>query len=346
MIDDNRVYEILTEICEEVSPKRSKRGYVARCPVCGDSQKSKKIRRLHVDYYSKYNDFVITCYNGGCSFRSGNIYSLYATVKGITFKEAKKYIDEDVYDSRKIIQSLSGSNAPVKENTLNISSLDLNWSDVIMPNQEVTNRFQDRAQTLLNDFIKDRCIPDEYADKIVVAVKGRYKGRVIIPIYINNELVYFQGRSLFQNIEPKYLNPDVDKEMIISNSDKFSRDKYIIATEGLIDSWMVEDYQGTSVNGGYFSDELIEKLLTMTDMGVILVPDNPLIDNAGREELIKYLKEGRYAGKVSYYFIQDNNAKDLNNIRQMHPELNIYSHIISHKVGKFGAEMKLSVSNW
>lgn len=348
MIEDNRVYEILTEICESVSHKRNKRGFIARCPVCGDSQKSKRIRRLHTDYYTKHNDWAITCYNGGCPFRSGNLYSLYATVKGITFREAKKYIDEDKYDSEKIIQALSGSKAPEEIEEIQVSQeLSLHINDILFMNDEVPDdRIKRRYHTALIKFIKDRMIPEDYAIQMCVAHSGRYQGRVIIPIFIDRKLMYFQGRSLFDNVKPKYLNPDIDKSMIISNSDNFSRDKYIIVTEGIIDSWMVEDHQGTSVNGGYFSDELIDFLLTKTDKGVILVPDNITIDKGAKDTLEKFLKESRSAGKVGYFLMPGSRNKDLNNLRVSNPDLNIYEYIVENMIGKFATEMKMNLEGW
>ena len=346
MIDDARVFEILTEICEDVTAKRSKRGFVARCPVCGDSKKTKRIRRLHVDYYSKHDDFAVTCYNGGCPFHSGNVYSLYAAVKGVSYGDARKYIEEDVYDPKAITKALSASKPkPAKVEILAQDGIDLEWSDVLTETQEVTDRFEERYQAALSKFISDRQIPSPYKEEMVVAFQGRYQGRVIIPIYLNGKLMYFQGRSLFDNIEPKYLNPDVDKDMIVSNSDSFSRDKYIVVVEGLIDSWMVEDNQGTSVNGGYFNDDLIEYLLTLTDKGVILCPDNPFLDSAGRLELIRFMKESKYAGIVKY-FIMAGAYKDLNILKVAKPDYNIYQYIVAKSGDKWYTEMQLGVSIW
>lgn len=348
MIDDTRVYEILAEICEDVTHKRSKRGFVSRCPVCGDSNKSKRIKRLHTDWYDKYDDWVVTCYNGGCQFRSGNIYSLYAEVRGVTFTEAKKYIKEDVFDAEAIRKALVGNNKDKKKQVVvkQDPDIDLEWSDVVTPDQEVTDRIQQRYQQALNKFISDRLIPDEYSKDMVAAFQGRYQGRVIVPIYLEGRLRYFQGRSLFPNIEPKYLNPDVDKDMIVSNSDKFDRDMYIIVVEGLIDSWMVEYNQGTSVNGGYVNDILIAHLLKLTDKGIILVPDNPNMDIAGRDTLLTFLKESIYKGKVNYFLMNGCISKDLNDLRIAEPEINIYEHIVSNKKSLFATEMKLKLSRW
>ena len=106
MLEENRVDHILNELSEIVKPKRGKQGFTVRCPVCGDSQKSSKMARLHVDWFQKYETWVCTCYNGGCPYHSGDIYSLYAEVKGVTYSEAKKFINEDTYDTDAIKKTL------------------------------------------------------------------------------------------------------------------------------------------------------------------------------------------------------------------------------------------------
>jgi hypothetical protein len=153
--------------------------------------------------------------------------------------------------------------------------------------------------------------------------------------------MYFQGRSLFDNIEPKYLNPDVDKTGIILNSDKFDSDKFIIMTEGIIDSWMVENHQGTPCLGSYFSDTLIKKVLKMTNKGIILCFDNPFIDKAGYKELIKFGKKSIYKNKVKYFIPSDKNIKDLNDLKIYNPNMVIYDHIVENSYSYYNIFTKL-----
>ncbi len=345
MLDQTRVAEILSELGAGEYTERNGH-FKCKCFVCGDSQKSRKIKRLKISYYQQYGTWIAYCFNGGCEIKGTNIYSLYATVKGVSFSEAKKYCNEDVYDAKTIIESMSTSK-PKVEQLIDINpDVDLNWVHVVNGGQLVTDRFQKRAQSALNNFICERHIPYDYAKDMVAAFDGKYKGRVIIPIYLDGRLRYFQGRSLFPNIEPKYLNPDVDKDMIISNSDKFDRGKYIMVTEGLIDSWMVGYNQGTSVNGGYFSDDIIQALLPLTDKGVILCPDNPNIDISGRKTLIQFMNESIYAGRVEYFLMDGTKDKDLNDLAIGFPELRIYEYIVRNKSSKFKTEMKLNLNGW
>ena len=339
MLDSNRVYEVLLDICDLVSPKRNG-GYKARCPVCGDSKKNLRMQRLHVDWYDKHNDWVCTCYNGGCQFRSGNLYSLYSEVKGVTFGESKNHIDQLIYDTEEIKRRLTTSRAtsasvePVTQNNLNIDI----ENDCFTVNTVTEDRIHNRYINALINFIDRREIPNE----CFVAYKGRYKGRFIIPIYVDGKMVYFQGRAITKQIEPKYLNPVVDKSSIIMNIDKFDRSKYIVVTEGIIDAWMVENNQGVSVLGAHFDDDMISKLLKLTDMGVILCFDNPLIDDAGKVELRKFMHQSEYSSRVKYFLPMRKDFKDLNDLRSM-IDGSIYDYVVDNSFSLLNVTVKLSL---
>jgi len=319
MIDISRVEEIITEL--GIDYIRVKDYFKCRCIVCGDSKKNKRIKRLKISFYPRYNEWMCYCWNGGCDCKGISIISLYAQARSISYKQAKKYIDNEVFDVDRIKNRLrKKNNIETKELQEDIKfNVSDEWLSV---NDEPQDRFQERYIKTLKEFIKKRFIPDDYP--CFVGYTGRYKARIITPIFINKELKYYQGRSIVDGMEPKYLNPDVDKSLIISNSDKFHRNKNIIITEGIIDSWMVEDHQGTSCLGAYFSDELIKNVYEYTDEQVILCFDNPLVDKAGFEEISKFVKESKYRNKVRYFFVDDDSFKDLNDLRIKQPNLNIY----------------------
>lgn len=341
MTDYNKISDILNEICSIVKPKRNSNGFMCRCPVCGDSKRNKRMTRLHVDYYSQYNEWIARCYNGGCDISgSTNIISLYAKIKGVSYTQAKKYINTDVFDIGIIKKRLS------KKDNTEIIDYDKNI-DINLPNECISisdtpsDRFQERYLDKLKSFIKKRKIPDNY--QCYVSFDGKYKGRIIIPVIINNKLKYFQGRSIFDNIEPKYLNPDIDKTGIISNSDKFHFDKHIIVTEGIIDSWMVENNQGTSCLGAYFSDDLIKKLLKMTNKGVIICFDNPLLDKAGYDEFIKFSNESIYKNKVRYFLPSNKEVKDLNDVKVKDDSIDIYQYVIDNSYSLYAISSRLKL---
>jgi hypothetical protein len=340
MLESNRVQEVLSEICSIVHPKRNG-GFKCRCPVCGDSHKNLRMTRLHVDWYGKYDDWIGTCYNAGCDYNSGNLYSLYAKVKGVSFQEAKQYIDQTVYDTEQIKKRLSkiGTIYDYEVVCDKPQTLDIDIENDCLSIHSTTNdRILQRYVNELYKFISSRQIPEE----CYVAFQGRYKGRFIIPIYIDGILVYFQGRAMNDSIEPKYLNPVVDKSSIIMNVDKFDRSKYIIMTEGIIDAMMVENNQGTSVLGGYFDDSRINELIKMTDRKIILAFDNPFVDVTGREVMKQFMSESKYKDKVKYFLPIRKDFKDINDLRLIH-QGSIYDYVVDNSFSLMNVTVKLSL---
>ncbi|MCK5016054.1 MAG: hypothetical protein KAS32_03190 [Candidatus Peribacteraceae bacterium] len=339
MIDENRVEEIVGEICESYSRKRTG-GFKARCPVCGDSSKNKRLQRLHVDWYQKYDTWVVTCYNGGCSYHSGDIYSLYAEVTGSTYGESKKYINQETYNTEEIKKRLSRNRkkpAVVIDDTPQYLDLDMN--DCLSVKSDTKDRIELRYLVALQQFMLRRGI---FNHDCFIAHAGKYKGRIIVPVFISGEMVYFQGRSVSKDVEPKYLNPVVDKSTIMLNSDNFDRSKSIIVTEGIIDAWMVEDNQGTCVLGAYFDDEFIKNTLTMTDESVIICFDNPLIDDSGRKVLIQHMSESKYKNKVKYFLPDRKDFKDLNDLSMIYRG-SIYDYVCNNSFSALNIKVKMSL---
>jgi len=113
-------------------------------------------------------------------------------------------------------------------------------------------------------------------------------------------------------------------------------------TEGIIDAWMVENNQGVPVLGAHFDDDMISKLLKLTDMGVILCFDNPLIDDAGKVELRKFMHQSEYSSRVKYFLPMRKDFKDLNDLRSM-IEGSIYDYVVDNSFSLLNVTVKLSL---
>ena len=338
MLDESRVEEIVAEICDHYSYRRGG-GFKARCPVCGDSKKNARMQRLHINWYQKYDAWMCQCWNGGCEFRSGNIYSLYAEVTGSTYHESKKYIDQDIYNTEEIKKRLSKRVKPVQVVDDSPQILDLDMKDCLSVDSKTDDRVEKRYLYALQQFVSKRKVSDH---PLFIAHSGRYKNRVIVPVYIDGKMVYFQGRSVSKSVDPKYLNPEVDKSTILMNRDNFDRTKSIMVTEGIIDAWMVESNQGTSILGAYFDDDVIKQLLTMTDEDVILCFDNPLTDEAGRKVMTQHIAESKYKNRVKYFLPDRKDFKDLNDLRCKW-DGNIYNYILNNSFSSLNIKVKLSL---
>ena len=337
MLEEYRVSEILTELGIDCIERNGH--FKCKCPICGDSQKSNRIKRLKISYYSKYDTWMGYCWNGGCECKGYDIYTIYSKLTGTEYRDAKKYIDNDVYDTKKIKQRLKAKKRKkiIKE-VIGNQEFDIDFNkECVFTDTKTDSVIEQRYIKHLIDFIKTRHIPV----KCCIAHYGKYKGRIVIPVYINGKIVYYQGRSIFDHQLPKYLNPDIDKTPIIVNSDKFDKSKSIIVSEGILDSYMVEYNQGTSFLGSYASDSFIEGIFKYTDKDVIIAWDNPFIDKAGKMELTKFIEDSKYGKSVKYFLMPYKNCKDLNDLKIKHPNLNIYDFVLSNSYGHYNVLIKL-----
>lgn len=302
----------------------------ARCPFCGDSKTNKKAKCLSLDYYSPYDTYVFKCYR--CE-KTGNIVNLYSFLKGCSYREANLYLQDKKYDPEYLKNTILGNKFISKRESVEIDQdLDIDLSkDCYSITDEPMSKIGQKAIEKLKEFKENRKIPDDLP--LYIAHSGRYKSRIIIPIYIGSKLVYFQGRSIYDEITPKYLNPRVEKKEIVLNIDKFDFNKYIIVNEGIIDAYMVGK-QGTCVIGGYLDWDYIEKMKRQTKEGIIVCLDNPRTDKNAIKVLKKLLFYGINKFKSNLYFFvmpKEFEAKDLNELVVKYDINNVYEFVVENK---------------
>jgi len=99
---------------------------------------------------------------------------------------------------------------------------------------------------------------------------AKWKGRLIIPIYKDRKLIFYQGRALVE-MQKKYLSPPVPKDKVLYGFDKLfentERPLYIV--EGWFDANAVD---GVAVFGNQLSDEQI-KWLNRSRRQKVIIPD-------------------------------------------------------------------------
>jgi len=315
----------------------------SRCPFCGDSRTKKEVRRFHIDFYAPYNTFIGNCHRCG---ESKNIISIYAHLKGISWKESSKILTNRKYDPDEAYKKLKNNRYTYDDDKEikvdNDLDIDLN-NHCYSLEYEPKSPFENKIVSKLWKFKNDRKIPDSLP--LYIAHDGRYKGRIIVPIYINNNLVYFQGRSIYDDIYPKYFNPKVQKNKIILNIDNFKKDKYIIVTEGIIDAHMVEYNQGTCVVGGYIDESFLDIISKYTNQGIIICLDNFKKDNNSLNTLKKLLSKNinRYKEKMKFFVMPDEyDAKDLNDLVTKYEIQNIYEFVLKNSVSIMKLKMLLT----
>ena len=291
--------------------------YNCRCVLCGDSSTNQSKRRFNLEFNS--GEPIYHCFNCG---KSGNFIQLYSLVKGITYDEAKREFRK--FDANMIKRGFN--NKKPKQKKLDIPQPTYHnyiTGDCVSIDDNVDGIVLNAYKNKLKDFIKSR---KTHSHKLLIAYKGKYKGRIIIPIYdIIGNILFFQGRAI-ENNPKKYDNPPVEKSYIILNSDKFDRSKYIIVTEGIFDALSIGN-QGTTCLGASVNDVFLSQIIHKTDIGLILALDN---DERGIMETEKVIKNSKFSKKIKYFLMPSSmdKYKDINML-DGHVD-SIYNYIVEH----------------
>jgi len=332
MIKDYKITEMLFEKCVGVIVKND--SWLCRCPLCGDSVTKKHAKRFHIDYYPQYNTYMYKCFR--CN-ESNNVYILHSLLYGVSYIESKKWLNDTIFDSNSIKKQITKDfdNLPDKiHSELDIDIEQHCYRSTDTPSSIVGKKLIKK----LNFFIDTRKIVDD----CFIAHSGRYKSRIILPIINGNKLEYFQGRSLYNDIEPKYLNPYVEKENIIYHQGCFDNNKPIIITEGLIDAMSIGN-QGTCCLGSNISDSFLDIIYNHTKKDVIIALDNIFIDAAAKAQLLKILVSSKYAKKLKYFFIPEkfHNIKDINELVTKYDVGNVENFIRKNSFSFLKAKIRL-----
>lgn len=340
-LDLSVVDDFMYENFENIKVTKRGEHWEARCVLCGDSKKNPRKRRFNLDYNDGYP--IWQCWNCG---RSGNFLQLYCRLRGVSFDKAKKELFN--YDSDRLKDQLTSKKEERKEEKIEYE--DFSWikDDCISPGEISDSITQSLARDIVEVFVRERKIPEQFG--VMIAYKGDYRARIIIPVYEGDRMIYFQARRIPNSgLIPKYKNPPVDRKLIVLNKEKFDRDKNIVVTEGLIDAFMLGN-QGTACLGASFSDEFIGEILKYTDKKVIIAFDNPFLDDRARVEILKFMKgekKSKYAKRVLYFLPRADHiysCKDINNIRVNCNVENMYDYVVNNSKGLEQTYYKLKFS--
>ena len=324
----DKVSNLMYEYFQNVKVSSNGTRFNAKCALCGDSKTNPRKRRFYLDY--KNGDPLWYCHNCG---RSGGFISLYCELKTVSRKEAIKEIFD--FDKGTISSILTPKKQEENHTSSDIPNHDYILDDSIGIDTVPDGIIQTMAQKRLRQFREDRHVPSNFP--MYIAYKGDYKNRIIIPIIKDNHIIYFQARTLTDQM-PKYMNPEAEKEQIILNEENFDRDKYIVITEGILDAYSVGN-QGTTMFGAHLNKEFIRKLQLYTNKGLIVCFDN---DERGNEELNKIVEE-KYAHPLNFFIMpyKYKEIKDINALSVSKNISNIYDFIVDNSYGYFKTKVKL-----
>lgn len=115
-------------------------------------------------------------------------------------------------------------------------------------------------------------------NKLMIGATGtRIEGRLILPVFEKNKLVYWQARALYPHQRPKYLNPDkieqpAGKSNFIFNLDAARHCREVVVCEGIFSALSVGE-NAVAVFGKELSTRQAHKLSTAGIKKIILLFD-------------------------------------------------------------------------
>jgi len=342
MLTINSVSDFVYENCDKVSVSKNGEHFHTRCPLCGDSSKSRSKKRFHIEYTDdncKYH-----CFN--CS-ETGDFYKLYSILKNVSRKQAWK--EYHVYNSKQIKQHIKSEKIQSKKNTKDLQKIiNISWikNNCLSTNDIPTGYIQQNYINILKKFISDRKI----SIPVFIAYRGRYKDRIIIPIYDGDDIVYFQGRTINNN-DTKYLNPSIDKSLIVFNKGNFVKSEPVFITEGILDAQSIGN-NGTCCLGKSITDKFLDIIYKYTK-DIYIVLDN---DEDGKASLKSLMKTSKHRQNLKYFVMPYafQHIKDINELLNTYDNININEFIIdnSYSLGnvisklKWGEKINEIDDNW
>jgi hypothetical protein len=145
------------------------------------------------------------------------------------------------------------------------------------------------------DYLTARGVTEWMIEKYGFGIgkEGKLYGRIILPVYRDGKLVYYQARAI--EGEPKYLNPPLShnclgKSEVVGYLDLVKPGDPIAITEGLfsaIGATEITGYQGVAVLGKTVSDSQLMQIVTKEPGKCLLMLDSDVPSSSVRAEARK-----------------------------------------------------------
>ena len=235
--------DYITKIQPRLSQFKRKKDYLFnfRCPICGDSKKSKTKARAYL--YRVKNDMFYKCHNCSASHNLANFI---------------KVVDRKIYDQY-ILERYKG-NKPATENLFDKFKTNTKEKLNFTPLRGLKSFDTIDDEHPAKQYLLNRKIPKDYFNRLFLCNKfqayvnklkpgtfgketDKYEHpRLIIPFYDVDEKVFaIQGRA-FGKEQPKYLTIKLDEnKQKVYGLDKVNFQKPIYITEGPIDSLFIDN---------------------------------------------------------------------------------------------------------
>lgn len=254
--------------------KKGHYNWIFRCPICGDSKKSKTKSRGNI--YLSNNKLSIKCFN--CDYTASFDYFL----RSLSEELYKEYLFDKLKDEKLV--SSEESYDFFKQDTIELIDANLDnliRVDTLQDNHPVKLYCINRKIKQLNLLY---LVPKvkAYINSLIPDKMKLYNDhpRLLIPFFNSHgKMIGFQCRA-FGNEQPKYISIKLTNDKLVYGLERVDYSKEIRVTEGPLDSLFVDN--GIAVGGSSFKGTFMESIKS----NCIIIYDN----EPRSKEITKLLK--------------------------------------------------------
>ena len=281
----------------------------ARCPICGDSRRSKSKARWHVFPHSQKGFLVCKCFNCGYSNSFSNF------LKEFDIESHKRYLMEKYREANNIVAATKEEQfqqqlpvfdtSPLKK-LKKISQLDIKHPVRLW----VVEKRRIPAKSHYKLFYCPKFknwVNTVYPNKFDPESLENDEPRLVIPLFDEDgEMFGFQGRS-FGKSSAKYITIMLREDKgRIYGLDTLNKNKTVFCVEGPIDSLFLDN--GIASCGGDILSEL--DFLGMHDEDIVIVYDN----EPRNKDTVKKIEKAIEVGKSVCIWPDGLEYKDINDM--------------------------------
>lgn len=180
------------------------RGHVAiRCPMCGQDDPS---QHMSVNL----NSGGWRCFRRPETHKGGHPAGLVAALLGVSREAAGAIVGENVHIPSDLLGTVRGLLNPAAEPIRGKIRLPEEFKR--FDGQRSSRRFVEYLAGPTRQFTASEIarLSDEYG--LRYATSGKWKGRIVFPVWYNGDLVSWTGRSIYPDQELRYLTMSTDPE--------------------------------------------------------------------------------------------------------------------------------------
>lgn len=283
-----------------------------RCPICGDSQKNKRMARLHL--YHKNGVDLVHCFNSGCLLSESN-RTVYSFLRDCYPSFLGQYKRETFQNN---ISNLSNGDIDVFSN---IKKVEKKPDETKILYHDLTGLFKPITDSPSGiEYLNNRlCSYNEdhygkwYFSEVDLKIGEKiYKtnNSIIIPLYHNEKMYGFYSRSINSKMFATY-NPEQNMGYKVWNWFNVDKNRTVYVFEGIFDAISSGLDNVIALMGAKLPDERLKEL-----KDPVFVLDN---DKTGWRNTLNYVSNNH---KV-YIQPEKYPNKDMNDLKKNQPDLDI-----------------------